>query len=66
MAGREFLRNKRIGTQCVYEFRGVDVIARVLVQEAGDQVQQFDVVVAALELNSIGVGPVPLQKAVKR
>jgi hypothetical protein len=64
--GREFLLNERIRAQCVYDLRGVDVVARVFIQEAGDEVQQFDILVAAVELDGIGVGPVPLQKAVKR
>lgn len=29
--GREFLLDERISTQCVYELRGVDVVARIFV-----------------------------------
>jgi hypothetical protein len=64
--GRNFLLHKGGGSQCVQNLCRIDVVARVFIKKAGDDIQQLDVCVSPVKLDVIGVGQVPLQKLVKR
>lgn len=48
---RKFLLHKGVDLQCVEQFGGFDGVADVLVQEAGDEIQQFESFVAAAHLD---------------
>ena len=50
-AGEEFLLHEGIGSQCILELRGVDMPAGVLGKSVQDEVQERDVLIAAMLLD---------------
>jgi hypothetical protein len=60
--GGELVLHEGIGPQCIEEFRGADVIARVFRKPDVDKVQQLDVFIAAVEFDGKTIQPDPALK----
>lgn len=57
--------NEGIRQQLINEFCCTDILAGVLSVQEKDEVQDFYVLVAALEFDGVGVGKVPVQELAK-